>query len=81
MLEDFLITGSELAGLQIVESGDFVGARGVIRDNVIGVNIYETELDLDEAFDDVQSYDNERDFDSVDIPVPEAAGVFEALDP
>ena len=79
VLEDFLITGSALAGLQVVDAPDVQATRGLIRDNLIGVNIQETELDLGSAFDKVLNYDNETDLDSQDLPIPDAAEAIDAL--
>ena len=68
-----------LHDLQIIEAPDIQTTRGVIRDNIIGVNIQDTELDLATAFVDVQSFDNENDFDTQDLPVPSAVEALDAV--
>ena len=71
--------GRTMVTFCVIDAPGIQATRGVIRDNVIGVNIQDTELDLAEAFVDVQSFDNENDFDSQDLPVPSAVEVLDAV--
>lgn len=78
-LEDFLISGSALAGLQIIEVDTFKAARGEVRDNRIGINVQDTDLDLGVAFDAVTSRANEQDRAFEDLPAPSASSALDAL--
>ena len=79
-IENFLITGSELAGLQILAVPSFRAVQGEIRENRIGLNVQDDDLDLAASFKDVRTYDNDEDraFDS--LPVPTSVGVLDQLD-
>jgi hypothetical protein len=78
-IEDFLITGSDLAGLQILAVPVFHAERGEIRGNRIGLNIQDADLDLAASFDKVRTYDNDEDRAFDDVPVPTAGGILQDL--
>ena len=75
-LDGFRISDSELAGLLVAREARVQARRGVITDNVLGVNVLVPDLDAD-AWEDVLIYGNETDVARVDMPVPEVASTLE----
>lgn len=73
-LERFSIVDSELIGMQVARQATMAARRGLLRGNVIGVNLQVPELELDTAFVDVRLEGNERDVASDDLPVPGPIG-------
>ena len=78
-LDGFSILDNALVGLLIYNSTQVSGRRGVIRDNLIGINIQNSPIVLQDAFNETLVYDNNLDLDTQDIPVPEAADAFGAI--
>ncbi len=77
-IERFSIVDSELIGVQVARQATMAARRGLLRGNVIGVNVQVPELELDTAFVEVRLEDNERDVASDDLPVPGPIGTLPA---
>jgi hypothetical protein len=74
----FRVEQSALCGIQVAEEGELDLHHGVVSNNPIGANVQAEGYDLARLQDDVFYLDNERNFDSQDLPLPEA---FETLPP
>lgn len=70
-LTSFEILRSALCGVQVAFGGSLDLHDGVVADNLIGANVQTEEFDWDRLLDTVVFSDNERDFDSEQMPVPE----------
>lgn len=71
-VEEFVIEDNALAGVQLARGGAADVSDGVVRRNVIGVNLQVPEFDLQRLMQDVDFIDNERTLDSAELEVPEA---------
>jgi hypothetical protein len=69
-LTGFVVTRSRLLGLQVGEGATLVGARGEVSAGVIGINIQEPAYDLATSLADVAFEGNERNVDSMFLPLP-----------
>lgn len=69
----FLISRSALCGVQVALDGGVELHDGWITDNPIGANIQIEEFDWDRQLDGVVFQDNERDFDTMQLPIPDTA--------
>ena len=79
ILEDFQIMGSALAGIQILEVDEFHATRGVVSENLIGLNVQDADLDIAASFEDVWTFNNGVDRDFAKIHVPSAADALSQL--
>lgn len=70
-LTGFVVTRSRLLGLQVGEGASLVGTRGEISAGVIGINIQEPAYDLATSLLDVAFEGNERNVDSMFLPLPD----------
>ncbi len=70
-LEEFEVTGSELAGLLVARGGRLEGRRGRVHGNEIGVNVTDPDWDPDLLSDAVFVYDNSTDYAADQLHVPE----------
>ena len=70
-LENFLVTRGYLLGMQVGPGSSITGHRGEVSENVIGINVQETGFDPAQALTDVVFRDNERNLDSVTVPLPD----------
>ena len=70
-LTGFVVTRSRLLGLQVGEGATLVGTRGEISAGVIGINIQEPAYDLAASLSDVAFEGNERNVDSMFLPLPD----------
>jgi hypothetical protein len=75
-----LIAGHALCGVQVAHGGTMDLQDSVVSDNPIGANVQSEGFDWDRLLDDVIFRDNERDFDSTFLPVPEPALPLDWLD-
>lgn len=66
-----IVSQSALCGVQLALGGTMDLHNGVIDDNPIGANVQTEDFDWDRLLDNVTFSDNERDFDSVFLPVPD----------
>ncbi len=72
-LHEFRSIGASFVGLCIWDQARLNASHGVVRDNRMGVVIGDApDVDPSECFEDVESYDNEVDFDSTGV-APTAA--------
>ncbi len=79
-LDRFFIAGSDQVGLQLALDASLDSRHGAITSNNIGVNLQIEEFNIQEAFEDVRSFDNGVDFDAQDIAPPNAAAALDALE-
>ncbi len=87
-LTRFALRGNAFVGLQVIERerpGDPISGRpelhaayGVIRDNVVGLNLKVPGLELASAFTEVELYDNVTDFSAATLPAPDASAALAA---
>lgn len=70
-LTGFVVTRSRLVGLQVAEEGRIVGTRGEVSAAPIGMNVQDPAYDLASSLPDVAFRDNERNVDSMFLPVPD----------
>jgi len=78
-LSVFDLTSNSLAGLQFLSPGQIRASDGVVHANIIGVNIQNSDLNVADAFENVLTFDNQRNRDFSDLPVPESAEVLGAI--
>ncbi len=70
LLRDFVLRGSDLAGLMIGEGARVEAHRGVIADNEIGLNLQTPDDPADLLSDRVYVYGNRTDVARRDLPLP-----------
>ncbi len=70
-LEGFLVTRSQLLGLQVGPGGSITGLRGEVSENVIGINVQEAGFDAASSLTDVVFRDNGSNFDGAVVPLPD----------
>lgn len=69
----FTISESALCGVQVALGGTMDLHDGIVDGNLIGANVQTDGFDWDQLLDGVTFSNNERDFDSNFMPVPDTA--------
>ena len=72
-LARFVVTGSVLCGVQVAEGGVMDLRDGEVTYNLIGANVQTADFDVNRLVDNVVYRNNERDFDSAFMPIPDPA--------
>jgi len=70
-VESFLVTTSAFIGLQLVAGGGLDLRRGEVSHNLIGINVQAPDYDYGRLSDEVVLRDNQTDFDSETLPIPD----------
>ena len=87
-LERFDVSGNVLVGVMLARGGTASASDGVIQGNFIGLNIQDTDIDLDEAFTRVDVRENccggscevqACNVDTTAIPIPEANDILDTV--
>lgn len=73
VISDFVVSGSALCGIQLARDGAMDLHQGEVAFSPIGANVDVAGFDVARLSDRVVYHDNERNLDSVNLPVPEAS--------
>lgn len=79
-VENFVITGSPWIGLAVQTDSNVTAKDGVITENLIGLNLISSKVNITEAFLNVLLLGNNVDQDFSEITIPQVKVLFDDSD-